>query len=235
MSMARTCMHAHIVGHVHTRAHAKKTPMRRHTQHAHVAFAPAHAKRRGAHILDIRRSKPATLTAHLRRASLFLSAIEDSKCCPASEEHVRWFASPQPPLALPPRVWSTVPLRHATPAGREMRESENRLRNARRACTGRLESDDSCAPVRVATSRVDPPATRWPTVKCSCAMPHQRVEKPKVGKLPAPSRHRSPTLSQTVRGSRHALPLPCIDGRKIGCAHRPCQHANMPTCVQASV
>jgi hypothetical protein len=51
---------------------------------------------------------------------------------------------------------------------------------------------------------------------------------PKVGKLPAPSRHRSPTLSQTVRASRHSpitvspRPKSCpIDRpRKHGCKHR---------------
>ncbi len=45
-----------------------------------------------------------------------------------------------------------------------MRESENRLRNARRVCTCCSESDESRAPVCIATSRVSPPATRWPTV-----------------------------------------------------------------------
>ena len=35
-----------------------------------------------------------------------------------------------------------------------MRESENRPRSARRACTYGSESDDSCAPVCIATSRV---------------------------------------------------------------------------------
>jgi hypothetical protein len=38
-------------------------------------------------------------------------------------------------------------------------------------------------------------------------------KKPKVGKRPAPSRHRSPTLSQAVRGSR-SLPPPFLDGRE---------------------
>ena len=46
-------------------------------------------------------------------------------------------------MALPPRVWPTVHLRHATLTGREMRESENRLRNARRACICCPESDAS--------------------------------------------------------------------------------------------
>jgi hypothetical protein len=36
-----------------------------------------------------------------------------------------------------------------------------------------------------------------------------------VGKQPAPSRYRSSTLSQTVRGGRrHAVPTPLLDGRK---------------------
>ena len=95
----------------------------------------------------------------------------------------------------------TVHLRHAAPTGREMREPENRLRNARRACTCCPQSDDSCAPVRVATSRVDPPPKCWPTVHLRHATPMR--EKPKVAKLPAPSRHRSPTISHTVRGHGH--------------------------------
>ena len=38
--------------------------------------------------------------------------------------------SPHLGLPLPPTRWPTVHLRRATPKGREMRESENRLRNA---------------------------------------------------------------------------------------------------------
>jgi hypothetical protein len=37
---------------------------------------------------------------------------------------------------------------------------------------------------------------------------------PKVGKLPAPSRHRSPRLSQAVRASERSPPSPFLDGRK---------------------
>ncbi len=59
-----------------------------------------------------------------------------------------------------------------------------------------------------------------------CKRRYDRI--PKVGKLPAPSRHRSPTLSQTVRGSRHSpitvsrwLKICPIDRpRKHGCKHR---------------
>ena len=66
--------------------------------------------------------------------------------------------SPDPGLTLPPSS-PTVHLRHATPRGREIRGSENRLRDARHACTCSFDSADSCAPVRVASSRVDPAAT----------------------------------------------------------------------------
>ena len=37
-----------------------------------------------------------------------------------------------------------------------------------------------------------------------CKLKCEFTGSPKVGKLPAPSRHRSPTRSQTVRGSRHS-------------------------------
>ena len=85
---------------------------------------------------------------------------------------MRWFASPHLPLALPPRIGRPCTCAMPHTRGGEMRESETRLRNARRACTCFPESDDTCAPVRVATSRVDPPATRWPTMH-SCATPHK--------------------------------------------------------------
>ena len=88
--------------------------------------------------------------------------------------------SPHLGLPLPPTRWPTVHLRRATPKGREMRESENRLRSARHACICCSKSDDSCAPVQVAASRVAPPATRWPTVRMHHAMPHQGVENPRV-------------------------------------------------------
>ena len=64
--------------------------------------------------------------------------------------------------------------------------------------------------------------------RCTCALPHQRVEKPKVGKLPAPSRHRSPTLSHTVRGHGHT---PAAVSRWSKNRSRP---PPAPTCVQAS-
>ena len=99
---------------------------------------------------------------------------------------VRRLASPHLGLPLPPRVGR--PCTYAVPhTGREMRESENRPRSARRVCIGCSESDDSCAPVQVAASRVAPPATRWPTVRMHHAMPHQGVENPRV-REPAPQR-----------------------------------------------
>lgn len=115
---------------------------------------------------DVR--KRTTLTAHSRLASLFQSTIEDCTCFPESEELVRWFASPHLPLALPPCVGRPCTCAMPHTRGGEMRESETRLRNARRACTCFPESDDTCAPVRVATSRVDPPATRWDGTLAPC-------------------------------------------------------------------
>jgi hypothetical protein len=124
-------------------------------------------------------------------------------------------------------------MRHATPTGRE-------TKGRQAACAVASSLPDTladCARPRAHSRRRFSVVQKSvaPTAPCPhvCKLRCDRI--PKVGKLPAPSRHCSPTLSQTVRGSRHALPLPCTHGRKIGCAHRPCQHANMPTCVQASV
>ena len=86
---------------------------------------------------------------------------------------MRWFASPHLPLALPPRVGRPCTCAMPHTRGGEMRESETRLRNARRACTCCPESDDTCAPVRVATSRVDPPPrVGRPCTQKACAKPH---------------------------------------------------------------
>jgi hypothetical protein len=49
---------------------------------------------------------------------------------------------------------------------------------------------------------------------------------PKIGKLPAPSRHRSPMLSQTLRGSQHS-PITVSRQSEIGHVNYPCQHACM--------
>jgi len=66
------------------------------------------------------------------------------------------------------------------------------------------------------------------------ASKHRYDRKPKVSKPPAPSHHRSPTLSQTVRRHGHGLRCtaqsPFLDSRKS--VPSP-SHAN--TCVQASV
>ena len=113
---------------------------------------------------------------------------------------MRWFASPHLPLALPPRVGRPCTCAMPHTRGGEMRESETRLRNARRACTCCPESDDTCAPVRVATSRVDPPATRWPTMHLRHAA--QGVQKLKVGKLPAPSSNPQRRSAQSLQVSR---------------------------------
>ena len=59
---------------------------------------------------------------------------------------VRRFASPHLGLPLPPRVGHRALAPHATPRGREMRESENQPRSARRTCRCGPESEESCAP-----------------------------------------------------------------------------------------
>jgi hypothetical protein len=71
--------------------------------------------------------------------------------------------SPHLGLTLPPPV-GLMHLRHTTRSGREIRGSENRLRIAPRGCARYHESEDTCAPVRVAASRIDPPAKRWRTI-----------------------------------------------------------------------
>ena len=48
---------------------------------------------------------------------------------------------------------------------------------------------------------------------------------PKIGKLPAPSRHRSPTRSQTVRASRHS-PITVSRWSRIGRLDRLRQHVH---------
>ena len=81
---------------------------------------------------------------------------------------------------------------------------------------------------------------------------------PKVGKLPAPSRHRSPALSQTVRGSRrnpisvsrwskicpivqrrqHVCKRPCVTGyrRSENCPSPSCHHPESDaTCAPVRV
>ena len=67
--------------------------------------------------------------------------------------------------------------------------------------------------------------------RCTCAMPHQRVEQPKVAKLPAPSRHRSPTLSHRLCAATVTLPPPFLGGRKIDHVHRPRQHTQCASVV----
>ena len=51
----------------------------------------------------------------------------------------------------------------------------------------------------------------------------------RCGKLPAPSRHRSPTLSQSVRGSREP-PASVARGSKIWPVRRPRQHGCKHRC-----
>ena len=88
-----------------------------------------------------------------------------------------------------------------------MRESENQRRSARRTCTCGPESDDSRAPVCIATSRVAPPATRWPTVHLR-HMPHQggeKCESPRTGPA-ARAALAHAVLSRTTAVRRFASP-----------------------------
>ena len=62
--------------------------------------------------------------------------------------------------------------------------------------------DDTSAPVRIAISRVDPTATRWPTVHLHRATQSGRETQVRQTAC-APSHYSSLKLSQTVRGSRH--------------------------------
>jgi len=153
MSMARTCMHAHMVAHVHTRVHAKED-----------TYTSAHTAR----TRNIRIRTCATPESTNTRHSTFQNRQPPPKApCLVSINH----NLPTKKTGLHRHI-SRCPSRHAladralaphaTPRGREMRESENRPRSARRTCRCGPESDDSCAPVCIATSRVAPPATRWP-------------------------------------------------------------------------
>ena len=110
-----------------------------------------------------------------------------------------------------------------------MRESEIRPRSARRTCTCGPESDDSCAPVCIATSRVAPPATRWATVHLR-HMPHQGGEKCESPRTSHAARaalaHAVPSRTTAVRrfASPHlGLPLPPRVGRPCTCANMPHQ------------
>ena len=147
-----------------TRAHTrKKTPTRPHTQHAQATFAPAHAQRRGARILDIRRSK--TGNPHRTSPPCLTSTIYHN--LPSKTGWHRHISGCPSRHSLADRALAP----HATLREREMRESKNMPRSARRGRTCRPEPADSCAPVVIATSRVAPPATRWPTVHLR-HMPH---------------------------------------------------------------
>ena len=76
-------------------------------------------------------------------------------------------------------------------------------------------------------------------------MTHGAVEEPKVKKLPAPSHYRSPTLSQSVRGSRHTPAVSrwskiCVIDRprQFVCKHRHDRIPNVsklpaPSCNRA--
>ena len=82
-----------------------------------------------------------------------------------------------------------------------------------------------CAPPRPQSHRrfstVENRPHRPPAPTCVCKHLSDRI--PEVAKLPAPSRHRSPTRSQTVLGSRHspiAVSRQSKIGRIAGCAFK---------------
>ena len=84
-------------------------------------------------------------------------------------------------------------------------------------------------------SRLTPAAASRCSKICPVDRPRQHVRKhlrdriPRVGKLPAPSRHRSPALTQAVRGSR-LTPAAASRCSKICPVHRPRQHACKHRC-----
>ena len=87
----------------------------------------------------------------------------------------------------------------------------------------------------VRASRYSPiTVSRW-LKSCPIDRPRQHMCKrrcgriPKVGKLPAPYRHRSLTCSQTVRASRHS-PITVSRWSKIGRVDRPRQHVCKHRC-----
>jgi hypothetical protein len=85
----------------------------------------------------------------------------------------------------------------------------------RRVCTCRSESGDSCPPVCIATSRVAPPATRWPTV---------HLRRATHGSRNARVREQAPQCAPRVhRLFRVGRQLPaCLHRRLSGC---PSRHA----------
>ena len=143
---------AHVIA--HTRAHkCRKTHIDAHalTQLAHTASTPSRAATPEEHRYSTSDGRgtppppppPSPLRPLLRLPSSHLQSTL-RKAIPSRRAPARRSGSPHLPLTLTPRVAArTCAMHHATPGGREMRGSENRLHNARRACT--CCSDDSCA------------------------------------------------------------------------------------------
>ena len=205
--MARTCMHAHMVAHVHTRVHAKED-----------TYTSAHTARTRNIRIRTCATPESTNTRH--------STFQNRQPPPKAPGLVSIYHNLPTKTGLHRHI-SGCPSRHtladralaphATPRGREIRESENRPRSVRRTCTCGPESDDSCAPVCI--GHVDQPHHHACKSRCD------RI--PKISIQPASSRHRSPTRSQTVRRHGHS-PTTVSRRSKIG-------HVDQPHLMRASL
>ena len=129
-----------------TRARTRKSHLRGRTHSTHTKQSHPHMRNAGEHLystFDDRNRQPSPHTPAVPRFSNLPSTTANAvprrrNMCAGLHRNA------PPPMALHPRVWPTVHLRHATPTGREMRESENRLRNERRSCICCPESDAGC-------------------------------------------------------------------------------------------
>ena len=207
MSMARTCMHAHMVAHVHTRVHAKED-----------TYTSAHTAR----TRNIRIRTCATPGSTYTRHSTFQNRQPPPKApCLVSIYHNL------PTKTGLHRHISGCPSRHAL-ADRALKpchiqvveKCENprtgpaaRASRAHGCCS---KSDDSCAPVRVAASRVSP-------------LHHARANFLPRGRRPRNSRvrhrhrrslHRSLTPWVAARSAPHPSPPHALDPEHARHEHR---------------
>ena len=116
---------------------------------------------------------------------------------------VRRSGSPHPGWTLPPRVGRQVHLCHGMPHGAV---EESKVRKL--PTPSRYRSPTLSQSVR-GSCHTPAAVSRWSKIclidrprQCVCKHRHDRI--PNVSKLPAPSRHRALTPSQTARASRRS-------------------------------
>ena len=142
---------------------------------------------------------------------------------------VRRSGSPHPGWTLPPRVGRQVHLCHGMPHG-AVKESKVR----KLPTPSHYRSPTLSQSVR-GSCHTPAAVSRWSKV-CVIDCPRQCVSKhrhdriPNVSNLPAPSRRRALTLSQTARASRHN-PITVSRWSKIGLIDRPRQLVCKRPCV----